>query len=683
MTYGIPELLRGAPTTDTGACSKVQRAKQQQYGFKEDGKTAEGTAELRETLTHLLYDSRTECFMGIVIVSNFFLIIVDADTQAEGKESHTWVTVLGLVCLVFYVIELSTRFFVERMRILDTSWNYLDITVVFFGVFGEIIEATGTDFVSLDMLRVLRCLRLLRVLRAVKLIIAVKELVKLIRVIAGCGMTLLWAGCLLFVFMTMWSTVAVEIVHPLLQNLIAEGLEFEGCERCPRSFETVMNANLTFFQTIVAGDRWGLVAIPIIDAHPWTVFIFAGVLFTLLFGMLNLIVAVLVDITAEKRVEDEDDIQRQHDDMEMKQKHDLEQSMRQCRRMEMTGNDIISFADLQKDIRRIPELRDRMERLHMSEAELQDFYQSLDVEGQDDVDVQKFIDGLYPMASADRKMEMTFVKLNIMNIKRKQDALTGQVGDILKTVGSLSKPVVDQLEQSDNINRHVAKLSKQISSFLGTENMTMSSPHVGPAGNGSCRRGNSRSKSPPALSLPGLLGDEEDRQAFRREIREQQRQLSEDVMKSLGRIQSSVHKASVAKRAPQRRPRLRVFCQCPEAEQKVCEADSRPNRDCGVGSYKDKAPRARSSSPKVPVSPELRRRLGRNSQKLGLGCLPDDPEASGRKGFARPHSIVRFHSLEDLSPRRKDGHYDPEVTGPKNKELLQWEFEGWGRQLTY
>ena len=53
----------------------------------------------------------------------------------------------------------------------------------------------------------------------------------------------------------------------------------------------VMRANLLLFKTVIAGDSWGQVAVPVIEYSPATAIIFCGSLMTLVFGVLNMIVA--------------------------------------------------------------------------------------------------------------------------------------------------------------------------------------------------------------------------------------------------------------------------------------------------------------------------------------------------------------------------------------------------------
>ena len=48
------------------------------------------------------------------------------------------------------------------------------------------------------------------------------------------------------------------------------------CEQCRRAMSSVMDANLLLFKTVIAGDSWGEIAVPVIQEHPETAVIFVG-----------------------------------------------------------------------------------------------------------------------------------------------------------------------------------------------------------------------------------------------------------------------------------------------------------------------------------------------------------------------------------------------------------------------
>eukprot|EP00438_Fugacium_kawagutii_P034345 Skav216700 [mRNA] locus=scaffold91:344794:345251:+ [translate_table: standard] len=84
----------------------------------------------------------------------------------------------------------------------------------------------------------------------------------------------------------------VELVHPVIVEIQRDNGAFDDCLQCQRAASSVMDANLLLFKTVIAGDSWGTIAVPVIEAYPGTAFIFVGSMLSLVFGVLNLIVAV-------------------------------------------------------------------------------------------------------------------------------------------------------------------------------------------------------------------------------------------------------------------------------------------------------------------------------------------------------------------------------------------------------
>ena len=97
-----------------------------------------------------------------------------------------------------------------------------------------------------------------------------------------------------------WAATAVELIHPVVVGLIDRGV-WSDCPRCGSSFSSFGAAILTLFQTRVAGDSCGLVAVPVIEEAPATCLIFGAALFTIAYGLPLLIVRDVVDRFAEVR----------------------------------------------------------------------------------------------------------------------------------------------------------------------------------------------------------------------------------------------------------------------------------------------------------------------------------------------------------------------------------------------
>lgn len=89
--------------------------------------------------------------------------------------------------------------------------------------------------------------------------------------------------------MTSFAYLFVEIINPLYQST---DVDFPVCERCHRATSSIMDANLFLFQTVVVGDNWGEVALPVIN-FPGSAALLIGAYLTIAFGLLNLIIAVV------------------------------------------------------------------------------------------------------------------------------------------------------------------------------------------------------------------------------------------------------------------------------------------------------------------------------------------------------------------------------------------------------
>merc|ERR1719226_392540 len=99
--------------------------------------------------------------------------------------------------------------------------------------------------------------------------------------------TIMWGAVMMFGMLLLWSIIMVELVHPINSTRV----EYDGCERCARAFGDVLSSVLTLFQTTIAGDSWGTLAVAIIETEPWVASIFVTALLTVSLGLTNLILA--------------------------------------------------------------------------------------------------------------------------------------------------------------------------------------------------------------------------------------------------------------------------------------------------------------------------------------------------------------------------------------------------------
>ncbi|CAL1135785.1 unnamed protein product [Cladocopium goreaui] len=229
--------------------------------------------------------------------------------------------------------------------------------------------------------------------------------------------TLVWSFVFCFVVMTVWAMLLVEIVNPLIQELLEKdpGI-FNECEHCTRATSSVMKANLLLFKTVIAGDSWGRIAVPVIEAYPATAIIFVGSQLTLVFGVLNLIVAVVVDTFADSR---ERDILNLAEEMEQDRESDKQYLERIFNRIDLDGCGQLSLEQLVEGARKDQEFQSRLRVMDIDEADLVQLFDMIDTDGSGFIEPNEFIKPLSRWVH-DSKTAPRFIKYNMMRLMNEQ-----------------------------------------------------------------------------------------------------------------------------------------------------------------------------------------------------------------------------------------------------------------------
>ena len=236
-------------------------------------------------------------FMALVVLVDAICTCADIDATAADEITPPIFQTISDTCLVCYTCEALALCYLYGRPLFKDWMMILDVVIVVCG-WGEkllsLFDWSNIGF-RISVLRALRLVRIFRLMRLLKRIRPLRELHKLVMMMATCLRTLIWSFMLCFVVMTVWAMLMVETIHPTLLDMSKQNKFSECDDQCLRSMSSVMDANLLLFKTVIAGDSWGQIAVPVIQEHPATAIIFVGSLLTLVFGVLNLIVARLLN----------------------------------------------------------------------------------------------------------------------------------------------------------------------------------------------------------------------------------------------------------------------------------------------------------------------------------------------------------------------------------------------------
>ena len=227
-------------------------------------------------MSKYLYNLKESRIFQFVVISIIILnaITIGVNTYDLNELTKQAINYLDYSITIFFVIEISIRFFGEEKKInfFKDGWNIFDSIIVI----SSLIPAGAGSSVML--------LRLLRLARLLRVISFVPELRFVIEALIDSIKKSVYVLILIFIILYIYGVAGVIL--------------FESIEG--GKFEDLGEAILTLIQ-IMTLSGWEDVMWPIVDVYPmsWVFFISFVVLSSII--VLNLFVAILVDVVAERR----------------------------------------------------------------------------------------------------------------------------------------------------------------------------------------------------------------------------------------------------------------------------------------------------------------------------------------------------------------------------------------------
>lgn len=382
----------------------------------------------RMRLRKLLNTTTVDILTGFVILFDISMNWIDIDARAAGQTTPLWTEVASSVCLFMYLIELVSIVIVDlehwKTKLLMDFGFVMDVVIVTSGLAQLVLSTVGIDAAEVTLLRILRVVRILRLFRLFRKFRMLKELRKLVRMTGLCFKTLIWSFIFCFVVMTSWAMLMVELLYPTMTSLIEKEGEWEDCESCRASLSSVINAVLLIFKTVVAGDRWGDVAVPLISEEPWLASsIFVGSHLTIVFGVLNLVVAVVVDTFAEQRLKD---VATMAMEMDEEAEDDLRELDRIFLKIDQDMDGTLTLDELVDGARRVREFQNRLRVMDIDQQDLQQLFNMLDRDGGGTIDPDEFKKTLSRWAF-ESKTATRFVRYNLQQLMSEHNAAAKQI----------------------------------------------------------------------------------------------------------------------------------------------------------------------------------------------------------------------------------------------------------------
>jgi len=275
----------------------------------------------------------------------------------------------------------------------------------------------------------------------------------------GAMKTIVWGGLLLFSMLTLWSIIVVDFIHPW--NAI---IKYGDCSDCHSRFQSVMESSLTLFQQIVAGDSWGEISVPLILERPWTALILISIMLTVSLGLMNLILAVIVERAAEAREKDVENKLKDKMRQQAEQKADM---LNLCSTLDKDGDGTLSLEEFLYAYDNTVEFRRALQLMDIQREELKAVFKVLDQDGSGDVSYLEFCDQLHQIQTRDTRTMLTFIKLNVSELRARIEDMMKEVATLTQTSGEHTTASKQPSELLQAIDEKLSEVTMDVRSICG------------------------------------------------------------------------------------------------------------------------------------------------------------------------------------------------------------------------
>ena len=227
-------------------------------------------------MNKLLYNLKESRIFQFIVISIIILnaITIGVNTYDLSDLTKKLINYLDYSITVFFVIEIIIRFIGEpnKKDFFKSGWNIFDSTIVLISL---IPIPNNSSFLLLRLLRVFRVLRIISV---------IPELKKIIEALLNSVKRVFYVSLLLFIILYIYATIGSILFS----------------QDIPERWSDLGVSMITLFQVLTLSS-WEQVMLPLQDIYWWAWIYFFSFIIICGITMLNLLIAVLVDVVINQK----------------------------------------------------------------------------------------------------------------------------------------------------------------------------------------------------------------------------------------------------------------------------------------------------------------------------------------------------------------------------------------------
>lgn len=296
--------------------------------------------------------------------------------------------------LVVFFLEMIVKIAIFRLDYFTSRMNLLDVVIVMSSIFDLVIlpyfaVADGTNLMAL------RIFRLARLARAAKVLKIKSELFVLASGIAASLRALLWVLVLLFIVIYVFAILFQDVIWmahgTIYRDIDGEELSYSVASHF---FMNMSSSMLTLF-SICIGAIWSEVVDPVAAVQPWAVPLFCLFIFLTSFGLLNAIIAIITEQTAEAAAKYQLEEKRL---AKVATIHQVEELAQLLEILDRDNDHHLSFDELCSD----PRVEEMINAMDVPAGfTLRELFMMLDADCSDTIDAHEFFEGMLKCIESD------------------------------------------------------------------------------------------------------------------------------------------------------------------------------------------------------------------------------------------------------------------------------------------
>jgi len=329
-------------------------------------------------------------------------------TEAFGDPYQHWCDSLEVFFTLFFLAELSLRFFAERILFIigkDWRWNVFDSILVLLSMLDLVATESGAGQTAGarvgQILRIARFLRLMRISRVMRHLTSLRTI---LYAILASMTSLVWCFLLIGFFMYGFAVLIVYGSVDFFRNGMA-AQDVDTAEELKLWWGGIYRAMVSLFMGISGGADWSDLVKPLRGINEMYEPMFIFYIFFMMFGVLNVVVGAFVATTSQIVDEDKEALVKLEIDRFEKYRLRIKGFFREA---DLDHSGTLSWEEFRQHLED-PKVKAYFQALDLDVSQAHVLFDLLDTDGSDQVTIDEFLDGCMRLKGQARNVDLNML----------------------------------------------------------------------------------------------------------------------------------------------------------------------------------------------------------------------------------------------------------------------------------